>query len=157
MYLSTKTYNNDRGLSCVFRQWRADSHCHDWHGYALGFRFTFGALYLDERNWVVDFGPGGCGPIKQWLEHMFDHTFLVAEDDPHLDIVKALPNANIRIVKAAGCEATAKLAFDFANELVTRTTDNRCWVESVECFEHGANSAIYRNPKAAQLAAAADI
>ncbi|SVB70610.1 uncharacterized protein METZ01_LOCUS223464, partial [marine metagenome] len=27
MYQSTKTYGNEVGLSCCFRQWRADSHC----------------------------------------------------------------------------------------------------------------------------------
>lgn len=155
MYLSTKTLGNDRGLSCVFRQWRADSHCHDWHGYALGFRFVFAAKELDERNWVVDFGPGGFGKIKDWLTHMFDHTFLVAEDDPHIEAIKTLPNAEVRIVPAAGCEATAKLAFDFAQAHIHEATNGRCWVESVECFEHGSNSAIYRNPLAARNEATA--
>ena len=149
MYLSTKTYGNDRGLSCVFRQWRADSYCHDWHGYALGFKFVFGASKLDDRNWVVDFGPGGVGKIKEWLEHMFDHTFLVAEDDPHLEAVKALPNANVRVIPAAGCEAVAKMAYDFAQAHINESTKGRCWVESVEVFEHGSNSAIYRGKFAA--------
>ena len=43
MYQSTKTYGNDVGLSCTFRQWKADSHCNKLHGYSLGFRFVFEA------------------------------------------------------------------------------------------------------------------
>ena len=45
MYQSTKTYGNDVGLSCTFRQWKADSHCNKLHGYSLGFRFS-GAINL---------------------------------------------------------------------------------------------------------------
>jgi hypothetical protein len=37
----------------------------------------------------------------------------------------------------------AKHAFDFADKLIKEKTDGRCFVESVECMEHGANSAIY--------------
>ncbi len=70
-YRVTKTYGNERGLSCAFRQWRADSHCRLIHGYSLGFRFTFEARKLDERNWVYDFGDMGF--IKDFLEDNFDH------------------------------------------------------------------------------------
>ena len=49
-YYSTKTYGNERGLSCAFRQWRATSHCNQIHGYSLGFRFIFEADELDDRN-----------------------------------------------------------------------------------------------------------
>ena len=52
MYNSTKTYGHDVGLSCSFRQWRAQSHCSKVHGYALSVKFTFAAEKLDERNWV---------------------------------------------------------------------------------------------------------
>ena len=31
---------------------------------------------------------------------------------------------------------------------VRERTGGRCWIDSVECFEHGANSAIWRNPEA---------
>jgi hypothetical protein len=37
----------------------------------------------------------------------------------------------------------AKHAFGFADKLIRENTDDRCFVESVECMEHGANSAIY--------------
>ena len=70
-YFSTKCYGHNIGLSAVFRQPHADSHCSLLHGYSLSFKFTFGCNELDERNWVVDFG--GLKPLKKWLEDSFDH------------------------------------------------------------------------------------
>jgi len=80
MYLSTKTFGHELGLSAAFRQWKADSHCRFLHGYALAVKFTFAAEELDVRNWVVDFG--GLKGLKQILEDTFDHKTLVASDDP---------------------------------------------------------------------------
>jgi len=38
----------------------------------------------------------------------------------------------------------AKHAYDAADKIITDLgLDKRCWVEEVECREHGANSAIY--------------
>ena len=51
MYRSTKTYGNERGLSCAFRQWRADSHCNLIHGYSLGF-----VLHLKLQLWMNEIG-----------------------------------------------------------------------------------------------------
>ena len=39
----------------------------------------------------------------------------------------------------------AELTFQRADAIVREATKGRCWVESVECSEHGANSAIYRS------------
>lgn len=149
MFYSTKTYGNDRGLSCVFRQWAADTHCHLLHGYSLGFKFIFACEQLDHRNWVVDFGKGGFGEIKKWLEYMFDHTLLVAANDPQrqeLENLGKLGLADVRIIEGSGCELTAKMVFEKANEIVQNQTKGRCWVVSVEVCEHGSNSAIYINP-----------
>jgi 6-pyruvoyltetrahydropterin/6-carboxytetrahydropterin synthase len=154
MFLSTKTIGHDRGLSCCFRQWAAESHCNLIHGYSLSFKFVFASEQLDHRNWVVDFGKGGFSEIKQWLEYMFDHTMLVAEDDPQrseLERLAELGLCEVRLVRSTGCEMTAKIVFDKANEIIQNLTGGRCWVESVEVAEHGANSAIYRNTRAIPL------
>ena len=145
-YLSTKTYGHEIGLSCVFRQWRANSHCNQLHGYALAFRFVFEATELDYRNWVVDFG--GLKGLKLALQHVFDHTTVVAEDDPKQEELVALVEhgiANVVIVPAVGCEKFAELAWEMANrELEMLGLSGRVRVVEVECSEHGANSAIYR-------------
>ena len=146
-YKSTKTYGNDRGLSCCFRQWRADSHCNLIHGYSLGFRFTFEARELDKRNWVYDFGD--CKWIKKYLDEVFDHTLVIAEDDPELNIFKELHGkglANLFTLKGVGCEKFAEHVYNYVSPKVYEDTKGRVSVYSVEVFEHGANSAIYINP-----------
>ena len=141
-FYSGKTYAHNTGHSCAFRQWRADSHCNLIHGYALQFEFVFGGTELDERNWIVDFG--GLKPLKEWLKYMFDHTYLVAEDDPEMETVLMLADKkliDVRQVTATGCERFAEMAFDKAEEIVRDLTDGRCWVQRVTVREHEANSA----------------
>jgi 6-pyruvoyltetrahydropterin/6-carboxytetrahydropterin synthase len=166
-FYSTKTYGNDRGLSCCFRQWRAShSHCSTLHGYSIGIKLIFECDTLDDKNWCMDFG--GLKEFKAWADHMFDHTLVVAQDDPMLDFFKhmneivdieskdhlsKLPHergalCDLRIVSGVGCEMFAKMAYDKMAELLT-SGDMRypinptVRVKSVEVFEHGANSATY--------------
>ena len=144
MYYSTKTFGNDRVLSCAFRQWRATSHCNQIHGYSLGFRFIFEADKLDDRNWVYDFG--NTKWIKTYLEEAFDHTTAVAADDPHLNLFRAMDDAGVltlRIFSAVGCEKFAEIVYTDIAPQVADETQNRVRLKSVEVFEHGSNSAIY--------------
>ena len=143
-YQSTKTYGHNIGLSACFRQPNAHSHCKFLHGYSLQFKFTFQAGELDDKNWVVDFG--GLKPLKAWLEETFDHKVVLDRDDPMLYKFAELENAGlaeITILDGVGVEMFAKHAYNKADKLVREMTNNRCWVISVECAEHGANSAIY--------------
>lgn len=143
-FRSTKTYGHEIGLSAVFRQWRADSHCNQLHGYSLAFKFTFEGE-LDDRNWVVDFG--GLHRLKYALQSYFDHKLVVALDDPEIERILALDRAGIaevKIVDGVGCEKFAQLAYDLANSVIAEQgMSNRIKVVEVECREHGANSAIY--------------
>lgn len=145
LYRSTKTYDHSEGLSCCFRQWRAShSHCRLLHGYALAFKFTFACSELDERNWCFDFG--GLKPVKAWLHGMFDHTLVVAQDDPALPQFEELANGGLvelRVLPAVGCEATAAFVFEHVSRFVAEQTQGRVWLEAVEVREHGGNSAIY--------------
>ena len=144
-FYSGKVYTHATGHSCAFRQWRADSHCNLIHGYALQFELTFGSKELDERNWVVDFG--GLKQLKEWLKYMFDHTYLVAKDDPELETFVLLQNKNLldlRIVESTGCERFAELTFDKAQSIIEELYGDRCWVESVTVREHESNSATVR-------------
>src|SRR5918997_1429137 len=145
IYRSTKTYDHTEGLSCCFRQWRAShSHCRLVHGYALAFKFVFATHELDERNWCFYFG--GLKPVKAWLKHMFDHTLLIAEDDPERATLEELARkglAEIRVLPSVGCEATARYVHAYVAHFVDEQTSGRVWLESIEVREHGANSAIY--------------
>lgn len=152
-YRSTKTWGHDLGLSACFRQWRAESHCSRLHGYALAFTAVFEADQLDANNWVVDFG--ALGEVRDWLRHVFDHVTVVAQDDPLLAQLQALAGAGgatLCIVPNTGCEAFAKLVFDhIARWLVECGHAPRVRLVSVECREHGANSALYVAPTQAPV------
>jgi 6-pyruvoyltetrahydropterin/6-carboxytetrahydropterin synthase len=117
------------------------------HGYSLGFRFTFEAEQLDSRNWVQDFG--GLKEIKAWLDTQFDHTTVIAEDDPMLDRFKAMagwsnnadldgkpdevqqhphPNQGVidlRIVPAVGCEAFAEYVYQYVSQWLRDDPTNK--------------------------------
>ena len=144
-HFSTKHYGHNIGLACVFRQPNADhSHCHLLHGYSLAFTFKFGCNELDNKNWAVDFG--GLKPLKKWLEDHFDHKTALDIKDPHLEKFRELEKldlVDIVTFDGVGAEKFAEHAFRFADKLIREKTDNRWYVVSVECKEHGANSAIY--------------
>lgn len=141
-YGSTKTYTHAQGLSACFRQWRAThSHCQYLHGYALQVELTFEAPELDERNWVVDFG--GLKALKGWLEATFDHKTLVAKDDPKLPLFEVMDRENLLtmvVVDAVGCEAFAKMIFNWVNENIMPGFTH-AGLRRVEVREHGGNSA----------------
>jgi 6-pyruvoyltetrahydropterin/6-carboxytetrahydropterin synthase len=166
-FYSTKTYGTDRGLSCCFRQWRAThSHCSTLHGYSIGIKLVFGSDSLDDKNWVMDFG--GLKGFKAWADDMFDHTLVIAKDDPHLSFFQQMANmgsvpisgigdqgfdkvkphersaiCDLRIVDGVGCEMFAKMCYDKMTEILCESGNNRVYVKSAEVFEHAGNSAIY--------------
>jgi len=141
------------GFSCVFRQWKAEgTHCRFLHGYGVSFKVWFEGE-LDERNWVWDFGGmkrangtiDGMNP-KAWMDYMFDHTTLIAEDDPYLEGWKAMDHhglIQLRVIPHVGAERFAEFVFNKINDFVKAETDNRVRVTKVEFMEHNKNSAIY--------------
>jgi 6-pyruvoyltetrahydropterin/6-carboxytetrahydropterin synthase len=114
----------------------------------LSFSFKFGASELDDKNWVVDFG--GLKDLKNWLEDNFDHKLAVDRADPMADALCDLEHkelAEIVLMDGVGCEKFAEHAFNFADNMIREKYGDRCWVESVEVREHGANSGIYERQK----------
>jgi len=149
-YQSTKVFD---GFSCVFRQWKAEgTHCKYVHGYGVSFKVWFEGE-LDEKNWVWDFGGmkrakgtiDGMNP-KAWMDYMFDHTMIIAEDDPFLESFKLMGQAGaaqVRILPAVGAEKFAEYIFNKLQEFIHTETEGRVRVVRVDFMEHGRNSAIY--------------
>jgi 6-pyruvoyltetrahydropterin/6-carboxytetrahydropterin synthase len=150
-FRSKKRYE---GFSTVFRQWKADgTHCSKIHGYDVYFDVTFQGD-LDHRNWVADFGIlkraktriDGMNP-KEWMDYMFDHTFIVAEDDPLLEMFKTIDKAGaaqIRILPSVGAEQFAKYIYEKLNTFIQEETDGRVKIVQVEFKEHEKNTAFYK-------------
>jgi len=141
------------GFSIVFRQWKAEeTHCKYLHGYGVSFKVWFEGE-LDEKNWVWDFGGMKRAKTKiddmspkEWMDYMFDHTVIVAEDDPFVESFQSMGvhgAAQVRVIPAVGAEKFAEFVFNKLNEFVKTETENRVKVIRVEFMEHGKNSAIY--------------
>lgn len=149
-FLSTKTYGPEAGYSVSYRQWRAESHCNKLHGYALGFHFEFEADDLDARNWVCDFG--GFRTLKEKLDEWFDHTCLVAQDDPELAVFEDLHRRHMIkmvVVERTGCEGLAEWLYRYLDEdwLPENGYSPRCRIRSVEVRETPRNAASYVRAK----------
>ena len=141
------------GFSTVFRQHTAeDTHCRFVYGYGISFKIYFEGL-LDERNWVWDFGGmkraktliDGMQP-KAWMDYMFDHTMIIAENDPAINAFKQMETAGVaqvRIIPATGAEKFAEYIFNKVNPFVQEETDGRVRVTKVKFMEHGKNAAYY--------------
>ena len=151
-YQSTKIFD---GFSTVFRQWAAeDTHCKFLHGYDVEIRITFEGD-LDHRNWVWDFGGmkrakctiDGMNP-KAWLDYMFDHTTVIAPDDPELENFKDMDARGViqlRVLEGpVGAEKFAKFIYDKVNPFLQEETGGRVKIAQVEFFENKRNSAIYK-------------
>ena len=94
--------------------------------------------------WVMDFG--GLKDVKAWLDDMFDHTFLVSEDDPFKETFEKLDQEGViqmRVLPNAGMEGTAEYVYQKVNKMVGDKTGGRVWVTRVEVRENEKNSAIF--------------
>ena len=117
----------------------------------------------------MDFG--GLKAFKEWSEWQFDHTLIVALDDPFVSMFKEMSKmgkhsdggvCDLRLVEAVGCEKFAELAYLTMNEILEAYQEGRAWthpnghvfearypvgqgvkLRSVEVFEHAGNSATY--------------
>ena len=150
-FRSTKVFD---GYSTVFRQWKAEgTHCRFLHGYGVSFKVWFEGE-LDERNWVWDFGGmkrakgtiDGMNP-KAWMDYMFDHTTIMAEDDSLLGTFKTLDATGavqLRILPAVGAEQFAKYIYEKLNTFIQEETNRRVRVVQVEFREHEKNTAFYK-------------
>jgi 6-pyruvoyltetrahydropterin/6-carboxytetrahydropterin synthase len=149
-FQSSKVFD---GFSTVFRQWKAETtHCRFIHGYGISFKVYFEGG-LDDRNWVWDFGGmkraktkiDGKSP-KEWMDYMFDHTLIVAEDDPYINAFKEMDTAGVaqvRVIPATGAEKFAEYIYNKLNKFVDTETEGRVRVTKVKFMEHGKNAAYY--------------
>lgn len=144
-YTSTKEYID--AFPVAYRQYKADSHCNLIHGYAFSMKFYFGTNDLDVRNWAADYG--GLKELKSILQDQFDHTLLVAESDPNMDLYLQLQErkmAKLTILPRLGCEGLSDMLYKFVNGVYI--PDNwgpgeaeRLWCYRVEVRETQQNMA----------------
>ena len=146
IFKSKKTYTSSKGLSCCFRQFKAESHCKYLHGYSLGIAVEFQATELDDKNWVVDFG--GLKNLEKEFKQYFDHKTLVDKNDPHIAWFKMGENLGILkliiLEEGVGCEMFAYKIYKITKEWLEESKfQGRCDITKIEVKEHDSNSVIY--------------
>jgi 6-pyruvoyltetrahydropterin/6-carboxytetrahydropterin synthase len=111
-------------------------------------KFYFGTDNLDVRNWAMDYG--GLKELKKILEDQFDHTLLVAQDDPELEtyiLLRDKKMAKLTILPRLGCEGLSDILYKYVNgvyipDLLGQGESNRLWCYRVEVRETQSNMAF---------------
>jgi 6-pyruvoyltetrahydropterin/6-carboxytetrahydropterin synthase len=95
----------------------------------------------------MDFG--GLKPLKALLEDWFDHTLLVAQDDPKRNELLRLGElslAKITEVEKTGCEGLADFLYEYVNTIFLPNYGaeeaKRIWCCKVEVRETDSNMAM---------------
>ena len=90
---------------------------------------------------MVDFG--SLKTVRVALQQQFDHTTLIAADDPERDLFEMLAARGVidlRIMDNTGMEGSAAWVFETADRIVGRATSGRVWVSRVEARESRKNA-----------------
>ena len=114
---------------------------------------TFGCEELTESGFGVDFGE--FSDIKSWLSYWFDHTTLINEDDPELQLFQDLHDKQIvdlRVLPNVSMERTAEFVFDYVDKWIREQTNNRSFLIEVECRENNKKRSDLSSPCLMHLA-----
>mgnify|MGYP001193498887 CR=1 FL=1 len=147
MFEIIKVFN---GYSTAFREWNIKSNCKYLHGYSLSFKVWFKSD-LEENSWLCNidnFKEINFEEINSYLTNTFDHTTIIAKDDPtieHFENLSKLDAIQLIILESVGFEDFAQYVFTLIDKHVRDQTNSRVMVIQVQCFEDGTNnSAIYK-------------
>ena len=116
------------------------------HGQARSVEIEFIAKSLDASGVVIDFS--ATASIRQALEEQFDHTLLVANDDPIRDELLKLEQsgaAKIKLMADTSLEGSARWVADTVSAILSRETTDRVRITRVEVRESPKN-AVYLRP-----------
>jgi len=111
-------------------------------------KFFFGTDNLDVRNWAADYG--GLKELEKTLEDQFDHTLIVAADDPEMETYKLLEAkkmAKIVVLPRLGCEGLSDMLYRYVNAIyipdyLGEGEAQRLWCYRVEVRETQSNMAF---------------
>ena len=109
---------------------------------------AFGRTFNPDCQGFADYG--GLKELKNVLESQFDHTLLVAEDDPELETYKLLESKNmakLTILPRLGCEGLADMLYKYVNgvyipDMWGQAEADRLWCYRVEVRETQSNMAF---------------
>lgn len=122
-------------LPCCHRSWANQGKRFFLHGYERTFEVEF-ACAETESGTVVD--SSAVKEIRASLRCQFDHTTLIAADDPQRDLFELLAERGVidlRIMDNTGMEGSAAWVFDTAKQIVGLATAGQVWVSRIKARE----------------------
>ena len=129
-------------LPCCHRSWAHHGKCFFLHGYERTFEIEFACTETEPgTGFVVDFG--SLKEVRAALQRQFDHTTLIAVDDPDRELFELLAKRGVidlRIMDNTGMEGSAAWVLDTAERIVGTATSGRVWVSRVEARESRKNA-----------------
>ena len=124
-------------LPCCHRSWANQGKRFFLHGYERTFEVEFAFAETEpDTGEVVD--SSAVREIRAALRYQFDHTTLIAVDDPQRDLFELLAERGVidlRIMDNTGMEGSAAWVFDTAEQIVGPATGGRVWVSRVKARE----------------------
>lgn len=128
-------------LPCCHRSWSRPDKRFFLHGYERQFDVEFACAEMDpETELVVD--GRYLKEVRAALRAQFDHTTLIASDDPQRELFEQLADqgvVDLRIMACTGMEASAAWVFETVERIVSQATAGRVWVSRVEAREDRNN------------------
>ncbi len=124
-------------LPCCHRSWAKRGKRVFLHGYERTFKIEFACAETEPGTGLV-LKNSSVKAVRAALQYQFDHTTLIAEDDPERDLFELLADRGVidmRIMDTTGVEGSAAWVFDTAQRIVDLATGGRVWVSRVEACE----------------------
>jgi len=124
-------------LPCCHRSWTNEGKRFFLHGYERTFEIEFACAQTEPATGLV-LGPAVVEEIRAALRKQFDHTTLIADDDPERDLFELLADRGVidlRIMDSTGMERSAAWVFDTAENIVVQATQGRVWVSQIKARE----------------------
>lgn len=129
-------------LPCCHRSWTKAGKRFFLHGYERAFQIEFACAQTDPGTGLV-LDPDVVEEIRSALRKQFDHTTLIAADDPERDLFELLAERGVidlRIMDSTGMERSAAWVFDTVEGIVVRATQGRVWVSQIKARESHSNA-----------------
>lgn len=140
-YRVTKRFDD---LPYAHRTWSHPGRCRFLHGYACSFVLTFEADELEETTgFVIDLS--ALKDVRDVLQQQFDHTTVIAADDPELGLFQMLHDRgllDLRVLPRAGLEGAAAWVLESIGPHIAHRTGGRVRLVSVEARESPKNAVV---------------
>ncbi len=128
-------------LPCCHRSWANQGKRFFLHGYERSFEIEFACAETESGTGsVVD--DITLKEVRAILRDQFDHTTLIAADDPQRDLFELLADRGVidlRIMDNTGIAASAAWAFETVERIVGPATTGRVWVSRIMARESHDN------------------